>query len=293
MVLMLLAEELLLLATNEALLSTSANSNFASPSLKSTAAIPRQVRHALSYVLPAALMSEMALMGQIRLNDDGKVIAASRTPEHGSPTHDIWNDLQRSWGKFTPQTWYRVFASMPGGRIKHLSRRLSERGLIREEQKRFLGIFPYRIYLLQDESTPRRLKEKMLHALRTGVIKSDPRLIVTARLCAACGLLALWLSKEELERTLLMLDELTSINVWTNELQREQLLLNSSGDGSESAMLAVILSSAASGGSDGTWTSEGGSYYNSEAGTNGDGSSSDSTSSSGADGGGGDGGGGD
>lgn len=281
---MLLAEELLLLATAEAPLKVTDDH----PSSKCTDAIPYQVRKALSYVLPAAIISEMALHGQIRLNEDEKIITTTRTPEPVSAVEQIWKDLQKSQGKYTPQTWYRVFALSSGKRRMLLSKQLVERGRMREEQKRFLGVFPYSIFVLTDESSPRKLKSKVLDSLRTGSIKNDPRLIVNARLCAASGLLALWVSKEELAQFLSLLDELTNMNVWTNELRKEQGLQGS--DSSDSAMLAIMVSSSASGGSDGAWTTDSGSYGPDSPG-GADGGASDSSSSDG--GGGGDGGGGD
>ncbi len=91
-------------------------------------------------------------------------------------------------------------------------RRLVEKGILREENGRFLWVFHTRRYPVVDDSEQREVKTRLRQVLLTDEIP-DPRDVVLLCLIEACNLLGLVLSPDEIARTRPRVEQLSRLDL--------------------------------------------------------------------------------
>jgi len=91
-------------------------------------------------------------------------------------------------------------------------KRLIAKGILREENGRFLWVFHTRRYPVVDDSEQREVRARLRQLLLTDEIP-DPRDVVLICLIDACGLLGLVLSPDEIAQTQTRVAQLSRLDL--------------------------------------------------------------------------------
>jgi golgi phosphoprotein 3 len=185
-----LAEELLLLAMHEK---------------KGTVLLRAQT--ALPYGLAGALLIEVVSAGLLHL--EGKKLVASPS---GYAREELFEEVLakvRSSSRTHTLKYWVLRMGRSGGKIKKkLLTRLVEKGILQQEERRVLGIFPTQHYPEADS----RPESEIRRRIQSGILKSGPRDERTAALISlayACDLIGLIFEKGERREAKRMAKEIT------------------------------------------------------------------------------------
>ncbi|MBC8009187.1 MAG: GPP34 family phosphoprotein [Burkholderiales bacterium] len=142
----------------------------------------------LDYALAGALLADLALANRID-TDPNQLVVLDHAPI-GDPL------LDRALGTITTSTspqpvshWLGVFASERATLERAALERLVARGILRQEEKKFLWVFGLRRYPTVDNQERTEVRTR-LSALILGDELPDPRDAVLISLLTACHLLA-------------------------------------------------------------------------------------------------------
>jgi len=154
----------------------------------------------LELALAGAVLMDLALDGHIDTDpqrlfvvnplpaDDELLAPTLRRIAHSPATHDT-------------RHWIREIASYAGEIRDRSLARLVERGVLRQEQGRFLWVFRTRRYPVLDDQALKEVRLRIMEVLRSEEIP-DARDTLIIALADACGIFASLLSGEELKQLL-------------------------------------------------------------------------------------------
>lgn len=176
-----LYEEILLLALDEE---------------KGTAAIGGMHRNAMA----GAILAELLLQGAVTVGQDKKklVDAAPEATVDDPVLADCLKLVQDAKRRRRARDWVIKFAQ-----DRHLHERtargLVQKGVLREDKDKVLGIFPRVIFPEKDPGPEQDLRKRLHHAVFTSSPNVDERTVVVAVLAHATGLLNQVFDKKQLK----------------------------------------------------------------------------------------------
>jgi hypothetical protein len=166
---------------------------------------------AADVVLAGAALMELALANRVD-SDLSQLILVDATPTGDEILDDVLRQLAEP-GADLNATAALERISGNGEKYQDIAlKRLIAKGILREEEGRFLWVFHTRRYPVIDDHEQREVRARLRHLVLTDEIP-DPRDIVLLCLIEACGLLGLVLSPEEIARTQARVDELARLDL--------------------------------------------------------------------------------
>ncbi len=130
-----------------------------------------------------AVLFELALAGRLDV-DNQKVVVADRTPVGSAVLDDVLAVLAAHEKPATAQSWVRELRKSARGKALD---RLRERGTVREEVSRTLGLFTTRRYPTLDSSVEVALRDRLAGVVLRGETP-DERTVGLAIVLSAAGL---------------------------------------------------------------------------------------------------------
>ncbi|MBP0493181.1 GOLPH3/VPS74 family protein [Pararoseomonas indoligenes] len=161
---------------------------------------------ASGYAVAGAILAELALRNRID-TDPQRLFVADPTPTGDSLLDPVLSRIAADAGPGAEEAdmphnsryWIETLGREAETYRDQIFARLVAHGILRQEQGRFLWIFPERRYPMISDKEEREVKARL-----TGVIFNDdipePRDSLLIGLCRAAGLLPLILSEESLEQ---------------------------------------------------------------------------------------------
>jgi hypothetical protein len=153
---------------------------------------------AADVVLAGAALMELALV--------------DRTPTGDDILDDVLSQLGEAGGELNAAAVLERISGQ-GEKYQDIAlKRLIAKGILREEQGRFLWVFHTRRYPVVDDREQREVRARLRQLVLSDEIP-DPRDIVLICLIEACGLLGLVLSPDEIAKTQTRVDELGRLDL--------------------------------------------------------------------------------
>ena len=158
-------------------------------------------KYALARALVGAVLMDLAFANRID-TDTESLMVLDRTPT-GNPLLD--SVLERVAGSETTKAayaWIEILSEEEVNRIRErVLAGLVERGVLEVREKRKLGIFPSRRYVMIDKASGRDAKLRIMNVLFSDLIP-DPRDVALVCLADACGILRTVFEAREIERVM-------------------------------------------------------------------------------------------
>ncbi len=166
---------------------------------------------AADVVLAGAALMELALANRID-SDLEQLILVDPTPTDDDILDDVLKNLGEAGSELTADAVLeRISAN--GEQYQEMAlKRLIAKGVLREENGRFLWVFHTRRYPVVDDSETREVRTRLRQLLLTDEIP-DPRDVVLICLIDACGLLGLVLSPDEIAQTEARVEQLSRLDL--------------------------------------------------------------------------------
>ena len=166
---------------------------------------------AADVVLAGAALMELALDNRVD-SDLEQLIVVDGKPTGDDILDDVLVELGRAGaGLSVAAALDRISANAEKYQEKAL-RRLVAKGILREDDGRFLWVFHTRRYPVVDDREPREVKARLRQVLLTDEIP-DPRDVVLICLIDACGLLDLVLTPAEIAETKTRVEQLSRLDL--------------------------------------------------------------------------------
>lgn len=162
--------------------------------------------------LVGAVLMDLAMADRID-NDLQKLMLVDETPT-GEPAldHILWKIKAEKNGDRSVRDWIDRLAP-EAERIRELSlQRLIERGILKQEEGRFLWVFPMRRYPMIDNKEQTEVKLRLAQLLMSDDIP-DIRDVAILNLADACGLLHEVFSSHELARLEERIEQVTRLDL--------------------------------------------------------------------------------
>lgn len=183
----------------------------------------------LYYTLGGALLVDLALRGRVETDGSGgplsgpKVVTAGEGPLPDPMLQDAYDKVAEK-----PQRVQPLLIALGNGLWKPVTERLIDRGLIRREKKRFLGIIPVTHLPVQDAGPETELRGRIRAVLEDGA-EPDPRTAAITALLSASG----------------ALPALRPRIAWSGEVYKRAKALEKGDWGAEAVNTAVTRTAAA------------------------------------------------
>jgi golgi phosphoprotein 3 len=166
---------------------------------------------AADVVLAGAALMELALANRVD-SDLEQLILVDPTPTGDDILDDVLKRLAEPGGELTADAVLERL-SVNGEKYQEMAlKRLIAKGVLREENGRFLWVFRTRRYPVVDDSEQREVRARLRQLLLTDEIP-DPRDVVLICLIDACGLLGLVLSPDEIAQTKTRVEQLSRLDL--------------------------------------------------------------------------------
>ena len=166
---------------------------------------------AADVVLAGAALMELALANRID-SDLNQLILVDKTPTGDDILDDVLKQIGEAGGELNAAN---VLERISGNGEKYQDialKRLIAKGILREEEGRFLWVFHTRRYPVVDDREQREVRARLRQLVLSEEIP-DPRDIVLICLIEACGLLALVLSPDEIAATQARVEQLGRLDL--------------------------------------------------------------------------------
>ena len=138
--------------------------------------------------LIGAILVELAFRDRLELQQDHLVVT-DPSPTGVAIFDETLDIVRRSEKHRAPQGWIQRLGRDHQGLEKRLLDGLVQQGILREEEGRFLWVFPTRRYPTEDDGPERSVRERVSAFL--GGDPPDPRTLLLVRLVSACKLVEL------------------------------------------------------------------------------------------------------
>jgi hypothetical protein len=159
--------------------------------------LPAALSTSLHYGLGGAILAELILQGRVGLNDKRKAVVVNNSL---FGEDDLLNEglerIQASGRHHRAAYWVSTFSDYINKLEKRLATRLVEQGVLRKEEKRFLGVVPYEAYPAQDASARFWIKQH-LRSVALGGEAPDGHTAMLLSLVRACDLLERVFTRDE------------------------------------------------------------------------------------------------
>jgi Golgi phosphoprotein 3 len=166
---------------------------------------------AADVVLAGAALMELALDNRVDC-DLEQLILVDLKPTGDDILDDVLKRLGEAGGRLSAGAALERI-SVNGEKYQEMAlKRLLAKGILREEDGRFLWVFRTRRYPVVDDSEQREVRARLRQLLLTDEIP-DPRDVVLICLIDACGLLGLVLSHDEIAETKTRVEQLSRLDL--------------------------------------------------------------------------------
>ena len=140
----------------------------------------------LPHGLAAAVLLELVLQGRIRLGERGLQVHDDASCGDGL-LDEALGLLAAAKRPRSIQDWQKTLSEKVKRQRERVAERLVERGVLKVEESRLLGIFPLRRFPTHDTAPERQVKDR-IHRAVGGSRKIDARTACLVVLMGACGL---------------------------------------------------------------------------------------------------------
>jgi hypothetical protein len=166
---------------------------------------------AADVVLAGAALMELALDNRID-SDLEQLILVDPKPTGDDILDDVLKQLVETGGELGAAAVLERI-SVNGEKYQEMAlKHLLAKGILREENGRFLWVFHTRRYPVVDDSEQREVRARLRQLVLTDEIP-DPRDVVLICLIDACGLLGLVLSPDEITETKTRVEQLSQLDL--------------------------------------------------------------------------------
>jgi Golgi phosphoprotein 3 len=166
---------------------------------------------AADVVLAGAALMELALANRID-SDLEQLILVDTTPTGDDILDDVLRQLVEAGTELRAGAVLERI-SVNGEKYQEMAlKRLLAKGILREENGRFLWVFHTRRYPIVDDTEQREVRARLRQLVLSDEIP-DPRDVVLICLIDACGLLGLVLSPDEIAETKTRVEELSRLDL--------------------------------------------------------------------------------
>lgn len=166
---------------------------------------------AADVVLAGAALMELALANRVDC-DLEQLILVDPKPTGDDILDDALRQLGEAGGNFSAAAALERI-SVNGEKYQAMAlQRLLAKGILREENGRFLWVFYTRRYPVVDDTEQREVRARLRQLVLTDEIP-DPRDVVLICLIEACGLLGLVLSPAEIANTKARVEQLSRLDL--------------------------------------------------------------------------------
>jgi Golgi phosphoprotein 3 len=166
---------------------------------------------AADVVLAGAALMELALDNRVD-SDLDRLILVDAKPTGDDILDDVLKQLAEGSGEMTAGAVLERI-SVNGEKYQEIAlNRLLAKGILREENGRFLWVFHTRRYPVIDDSEQREVRARLRQLVLTDEIP-DPRDVVLICLIEACGLLGLVLGPDEIAQTQTRVEQLGRLDL--------------------------------------------------------------------------------
>jgi golgi phosphoprotein 3 len=166
---------------------------------------------AADVVLAGAALMELALDNRVD-SDLEHLILVDRTPTGDDILDDVLERLGQAGAGLSVAAALELITANAEKYQQRALKRLVAKGILREEDGRFLWVFHTRRYPVVDDREQREVKARLRQILLTDEIP-DPRDVVLICLIDACGLLDLVLRPDEIARTKIRVEQLSRLDL--------------------------------------------------------------------------------
>jgi Golgi phosphoprotein 3 len=166
---------------------------------------------AADVVLAGAALMELALDNRVD-SDLERLIVVDPKPTGDDILDDALRHLAEAGGELSAAAALERISVNAEKYQEMALKRLIAKGILREENGRFLWVFRTRRYPVVDDREQREVRARLRQVLLTDEIP-DPRDVVLICLIDACGLLALVLSADEIARTSTRVEQLSRLDL--------------------------------------------------------------------------------
>jgi golgi phosphoprotein 3 len=166
---------------------------------------------AADVVLAGAALMELALDNRVDA-DLTHVIVVDPKPTGDDILDDVLRKLAEAEPELTAAAILERISRDAEQYAERALKRLVAKGILREEDGRFLWVFRTRRYPVIDDQEQREVKARLRQVLLTDEIP-DPRDVVLICLIDACGLLGLVLSPDEIAQTTTRVEALSRLDL--------------------------------------------------------------------------------
>lgn len=154
-------------------------------------------KHSLELALAGAVLMDLALEGRID-TDPQRLFVVNTEPVDDDLLAPTLNRIAHSLVTYDARHWIRELASQADEIRERSLARLIERGILREEQGRFMWVFRTRRYPVIDDQQVQEVRLRIMAMLRSDEIPDARDTLITA-LADVCGIFGSLLSAEELK----------------------------------------------------------------------------------------------
>jgi len=172
--------------------------------------VPAALTTPLHYGLGGAILAELILQSRVGLDDD-RIAVVVNNSMFGED--DLLNEglerIQASERHHKARYWVCTFSETIKKLEKRLAYRLVDQGVLRKEEKRFLGVVPYEAYPALDASARFWIKQH-LRSVVLGGEGLDAHTAALLSLVKACDLLGRVFTTDELKIARRQIETLTS-----------------------------------------------------------------------------------
>jgi hypothetical protein len=182
--------------------------------------VPAALSTSLHYGLGGAILAELILQGRVGLDDKRKAVVVNNSM---FGEDDLLNEglerIQSSGRHHKALYWVSTFSETIKKLEKRLAYRLVDQGVLRKEEKRFLGVAPYEAYPAQDASARFWIKQH-LRSVVLGGEAPDAHTATLLSLVKVCDLLERVFTRDELKGARRKIKTLTSGEVIGEAVQQ-------------------------------------------------------------------------
>ena len=167
------------------------------------------VAMSVHYGLGGAILADLALHQMIEINSKGRVIVLE-SPICGDEILDeAYLKIKDNEKLFKARYWVEEFSDNIRKLQKHLADNLVNKGVLRQEEQKYLWVIPYQGYPQLDASAKYWLKHHLREILLTNC-KADALSIVLLSLVRACGMLQFVITRDEQKVSRRKIDQLSN-----------------------------------------------------------------------------------
>ena len=170
----------------------------------------------LEFALAGSVLMDLALEGRID-TDPERLFVVDREPIDDDLLEPTLRRIVNSMVTYNTRDWIQQITPHAGEIRERSLARLVERGILREEQGRFLWVFHTRRYPVIDNQTLREVKLRIMEVLFTDQIP-DARDVILIALADVCGIFASLLSSRELKTVTPRIRQISKLDLIAREV---------------------------------------------------------------------------